>query len=521
MDPIVSVAPDTMGSMLLARLVEVSGQVAGTRSRLAKRALIAELLQEAAAVGGEETEIAASYLSGTLRQRRTGLGWRGLADLPAAASSPALGLAEVDAALEQISRLAGSGSMGARRDAVASLFLRLTAPEQAFLRDLVTGNVRQGALDSVMLDAIATAAGTDLGAVRRAAMFSAPTGPIARAALTGGIEALAAFTLLVGRPVRPMLAAAAPDVEAGVEKVAGPFAVDAKLDGIRIQVHKHGDEVTVFTRSLEEIGARLPEVVAAVRSLEAADLILDGEALTLDETGRPRPFQDTASTTATHTGATGIVAFFFDLLLHEDDSLIEAPAAQRLDRLDTVVPESMRVERLVTESVEQAQSFFDAAVAAGQEGVILKRLDAPYDAGRRGSAWVKVKPRHTVDLVVLAVEWGSGRRTGLLSNIHLGARDPSGGFVMLGKTFKGMTDEMLAWQTERFLALETHRSGHVVHLRPEQVVEIAFDGVQRSTRYPGGVALRFARVLRYRDDKLAAEADTLEQVRSLGQVSQP
>ena len=254
-----------------------------------------------------------------------------------------------------------------------------------------------------------------------------------------------------------------------------------------------------------------PRSWQATRSLPATDLILDGEALTLDEAGRPRPFQETASTTATHSGATGIRPFFFDLLLHEDDSLIESPTRDRLARLDEVVPEALRVRRLVTESADEAQEFFDRAVADGQEGVILKRLDAPYDAGRRGSAWVKVKPRHTLDLVVLAVEWGSGRRQGWLSNIHLGARGPDDGeFVMLGKTFKGMTDEMLAWQTERFLALETGREGHVVHLRPEQVVEIAFDGVQRSTRYPGGVALRFARVLRYRDDKPPAETDTLE-----------
>ena len=501
--------------MLLARLVDVSTQVAGTRSRLTKRSLIAELLREAVeagAAGGEEAEIAASYLSGTLRQRRTGLGWRGLADLPPPAASPVLELAQVDATLEQISHLSGSGSAGARREATEALFGQLTAAEQEFLRALITGNMRQGALDSVMLDAIAVAADLDPAAVRRAAMFSAPTGPIARAALTGGAEALAGFSLVLGRPVRPMLASAAPDIEAGVDKVAGPFVLDTKLDGIRIQVHRHGEEVLVFTRSLEEIGARLPEVVAAVRSLAEDRLILDGEALTLDESGRPRPFQDTASTTATHSGATGIVPFFFDLLLHGDDSLIEAAASTRLARLDAVVPESMRVARLVTDSVAEARSFFETAIATGQEGVILKRLDAPYDAGRRGSAWVKVKPRHTLDLVVLAVEWGSGRRRGLLSNIHLGARDPAGGFVMLGKTFKGMTDEMLAWQTERFLGLETHRDGHVVHLRPEQVVEIAFDGVQRSRRYPGGVALRFARVLRYRDDKAADECDLLADV---------
>jgi len=506
-----------MSGMLLARLVEVSGEVAATRSRLTKRDLIASLLRETAdGAGPDEVDIAASYLSGTLRQRRTGVGWRGVSDVPDAAAEPSVTLTEVDRTLEEISVLSGSGSAGARRAAVGGLFGRLTAAEQDYLRNLITGNVRQGALDSVMLDAIAAAAGVPVQAVRRAAMFSAPTGPIAVAALTRGQEALEDFSMLVGRPIRPMLAGTAPDVAAGVEKVGGEFAVDTKLDGIRIQVHKHGDEVTVFTRSLDEISARLPEVVAAARSLEATDLILDGEALALDESGRPRPFQDTASTTATQSGATGIQPFFFDLLLHEDDSLIESPTRERLDRLDAVVPEPLRVRRQVTTSADEAQQFFDRAIADGQEGVILKRLDAPYDAGRRGSAWVKVKPRHTLDLVVLAVEWGSGRRQGWLSNIHMGARDPeSGGFVMLGKTFKGMTDEMLTWQTERFLGLETGREGHVVHVRPEQVVEIAFDGLQRSTRYPGGLALRFARVLRYRDDKTAAEADTIEMVRSL------
>ncbi len=506
--------------MLLARLVEVSTAVAATGSRLAKRDLIASLLEEAAA-DGEELDIAASYLSGTLRQRRTGVGWRGLAESPSPASEPSVSLLEVDEILEGLGGLSGSGSTLARREAVASLFGRLTSEEQTYLRNLITGNVRQGALDSVMLDAIAQAAHIPVKAVRRAAMFSAPTGPIATAALTGGEAALEEFSMLVGRPVRPMLAGTAPDVAAGVEKVGGPLAVDTKLDGIRIQVHKHDDEISVFTRSLDEISARLPEVVEVARSLATADLILDGEALALDADGRPLPFQDTASTTATHAGATGIRPFFFDVLLVEDDSLIEAPLSERLSRLDEAVPLEHRVRRLVTSSPAEAQSFFDAAIADGQEGVILKRLDAPYDAGRRGSAWVKVKPRHTLDLVVLAVEWGSGRRQGWLSNIHLGARGPDGDLVMLGKTFKGMTDEMLAWQTERFLGLETSRTGHVVHLRPEQVVEIAFDGVQRSTRYPGGVALRFARVLRYRDDKPVEEIDTLETVRSVGGIPEP
>jgi DNA ligase-1 len=304
-------------------------------------------------------------------------------------------------------------------------------------------------------------------------------------------------------------------VAAGVDKVAGAFAVDTKLDGIRIQVHKRGDDVRIFTRSLDEIAERLPGVVAAVRSLPAGDLVLDGEAMTLDEHGRPRPFQETASSTAARDSTEEIRPFFFDLLLHDDEPLVKAPLSARLERLDALVPEPMRVRRLLDPSPDEAAAFFTAAVAEGQEGVVLKRLDSPYDAGRRGSAWVKVKPRHTLDLVVLAVEWGSGRRQGWLSNIWLGARDGDGGFVMLGKTFKGMTDAMLQWQTERFLALETSREGHVVHVRPEQVVEIAFDGLQRSRRYPGGLALRFARVARYRDDKSAEEADTIETVREL------
>ena len=508
--------------MLLAHLVDVSAQVASTRSRLAKRELIADLLREVAGAGGEEIDVAASYLSGTLRQRRTGLGWRSLAELPHPADEPTVGLVEVDETLEEISALSGSGSMGARRDAVTTLFGRLTEAEQVFLRNLVTGNVRQGALDSVMLDAIAAAAELDLKVVRRAAMFSAPTGPIARAALTGGAEALEDFSLLVGRPVRPMLAGTAPDVAAGVEKVEAPFAVDTKLDGIRIQVHKHGDEVAVFTRSLDEIGARLPEVVEATRALPATDLILDGEALTLDETGRPRPFQETASTTATHSGATGIRPFFFDLLLHEGDSLIESSTRDRLARLDEVVPE------------DAARAPSGHRVGRRGAGVLRPgrrrragrgHPQAPRRAVRRRPAWLRMGQGQAA---AHPRPGGARRRVGQWPTPGLAVQHPPrraraartvmmrrAEFVMLGKTFKGMTDEMLTWQTERFLALETGREGHVVHVRPEQVVEIAFDGVQRSTRYPGGVALRFARVLRYRDDKTPAETDTLGSVRAL------
>jgi DNA ligase 1 len=318
-----------------------------------------------------------------------------------------------------------------------------------------------------------------------------------------------------------MLAASAPDVAAALGRMDGPCVVDRKLDGIRVQVHRVGGEVRAYTRSLEDVTERLPEVVEAALALDADPVVLDGEVIALAEDGRPRPFQETASRTGSSVAVeelrrrTPLTAYFFDVLHRDGEDLLDADGRTRLARLDETVPEAYRVPRVVTSSVEEAQEFFAATVAAGHEGVVVKSLESPYLAGRRGAGWVKVKPRHTLDLVVLAVEWGSGRRSGWLSNIHLGARDPGGGFVMLGKTFKGMTDEMLAWQTERFLALETSREGHVVHVRPEQVVEIAFDGLQTSSRYPGGMALRFARVLRYRDDKSADESDTIDTVRAL------
>jgi DNA ligase-1 len=352
-------------------------------------------------------------------------------------------------------------------------------------------------------------------------MLAGSTVAVARAAFVGGAAALDEVGLEVGRPVLPMLASSAPDVAAALDKASGgtgaPVAVDVKLDGIRIQVHRVGDAadtVLVATRSLDDITARLPEVVEVARSLPAASFVLDGEALALDDAGRPRPFQETASRTAMSEGVR-VTPYFFDVLHLDGHDLLTAPAAERADALERLVPHDHRVPRLVTDDPAAAQDFLEHTIGSGHEGVVVKNLQAPYEAGRRGSAWVKVKPVHTLDLVVLAVEWGSGRRSGLLSNIHLGARDPrTGELVMLGKTFKGMTDEMLAWQTERFLELETHRAGHVVHVRPEQVVEIAFDGVQRSTRYPGGVALRFARVVRYRDDKPVAEIDTIDTVRA-------
>ncbi|MGA9747065.1 MAG: ATP-dependent DNA ligase, partial [Nocardioides sp.] len=349
------------------------------------------------------------------------------------------------------------------------------------------------------------------------------------AALREGAAGLAGFRLEVGRPVRPMLASSAADLDDAMAGFTGPdgpaeVAVDTKLDGIRLQVHKDGDVVRAWTRSLDDITERVPEVVEVVRALPAQRLVLDGEAIALDPSGRARPFQETGARTASHVDVdvlrdqVPLTSYFFDLLLIDDEDLVDRPARERLVRLAEVVPERALVPRRLTDDVAVARDLFAEVVAAGHEGVVVKDLGAPYAAGRRGAAWVKVKPRHTLDLVVLAVEWGSGRRQGWLSNIHLGARDPgTGGFVMLGKTFKGMTDEILAWQTERFTELaDGPTDGYVVTVRPAQVVEIAFDGLQRSTRYPGGLALRFARVLRYRDDKSADEADTIETVRALG-----
>lgn len=502
-------------------VVEVSQAVAATRSRTAKTDAVAALLRAAAP---DEIGLVTSYLAGVLPQRRTGIGWRGLTDLPEPATAPTLTVADVDAALDRIGRLAGPGSRAERRTMVTGLFAAATSPEQAFLRGLITGEVRQGALDGIMLDAVAVAAEVPKALVRRAAMLCGSTSQVAVAALTAGPAELERFGLEVGRPVRPMLASSAPDVVGAIGKTAtpgAPVAVDGKLDGIRVQVHKFDGEVTIYSRTLEPLGDRLPEVSAAVAALPARSIVLDGEAIAFDEAGRPRLFQDTASRTATvdvEAARQGLplAARFFDVLHADGTDLIDAPARERFERLAELVPEELVVSRLLTADPEEAQQFFDATVASGLEGVVIKNLDAPYEAGRRGAAWVKVKPVHTLDLVVLAVEWGSGRRRGTLSNLHLGARDPaSGGFVMLGKTFKGLTDDMLAWQTERFLDLETSRSGHVVHVRPEQVVEVAFDGVQRSTRYPGGVTLRFARVVRYRDDKAAAEADTIGAVQAL------
>ena len=507
--------------MLLAEVVTTSALVAGTSSRKAKAGAIAALLERTPPA---EIELVTTYVAGSVRQRRTGLGWRSLQNPPAPAAEPSLTVTEVDRALDDRAALGGAGSRSSRAGGVETLLARCTAEEQLWLRRVLTGAVRQGALDAVVQEAVASAAGLPVTAVRRAAMFAGSTPPVAVAALTGGEDALAAFTLEVGRPVLPMLASSAPSVGAAMAQAAAGrdelVAVDQKLDGVRIQAHKDGDTVHVVSRSLDDLTGRMPGIVEIVRALPVHRVVLDGEALALDDTGRPQAFQDTASRAASSGSAgAGLTPYFFDLLLADDEDLVDSPASHRMRRLAEIVPAEFLVPRLVTEDLVAAEAFLADTLRSGHEGVVVKSLSAPYAAGRRGAAWVKVKPVHTLDLVVLAVEHGSGRRRGWLSNIHLGALDPAtGGFVMLGKTFKGMTDEMLRWQTERFTELMTDDDGWVVTVRPEQVVEIAFDGVQRSSRYPGGVALRFARVLRYRDDKPVSEIDTIDHVRSFGRT---
>ncbi len=500
--------------MQLIDLVHTFDAVRATRSRTAKVTAVAGSLRAAAP---DEVPVVAAYLAGSLTQRHTGVGWRSLTDLPEPAESPVLTVLDVDRAFEDVAKVSGAGSQAERRRRLDALFGSATTEEQQLLRGLVTGEVRSGALEGVLVAGIAAAFEIPTPVVRRAVMLAGSAPFAAGVAAAEGALGLAAIHLEVGRPVQPMLASSAPDLAAALETTGLPCLVDGKLDGIRIQVHRSGDEVSVWSRSLDDLTGRFPELVELVRALPAQSFVLDGEALLVGDDARPRSFQETASRSMTRTESSLVMTpYFFDVLHLDGRDLLDAPATERSAALLALVPEVHSVPRLLAETAEQAASFQAQVLADGHEGVVVKSLDSTWEAGRRGSGWLKVKPRHTLDLVVLAVEWGSGRRRGLLSNIHLGARDSEhGGFVMLGKTFKGMTDAMLAWQTERFLGLETHREGHVVHLRPEQVVEIAFDGLQRSTRYPGGVALRFARVLGYREDKGAEEADTIDAVRRL------
>jgi DNA ligase 1 len=509
-------------TVLLLDVAATSIDVGGTSSRLTKVAHIANLLRRAAA-DPELVAIIVSWLSGELRQRQIGVGWASLRSRPAAAPHPTLTVRGVDATFSEIGAVSGKGSQARRAELVAGLFAAATETEQTFLLRLMSGELRQGALAGIMADAVATAAGIPAAAVQRAAMLGGDLPAVAAAGLSGGAVALEAFTLRVGRPVGPMLAQTATSVADALERHGGTTIFEAKLDGARVQIHRTGNQVTVYTRSLDDVTARLPEVVEATLALPVSELIADGEAIALRPDNWPQRFQVTASRfgrsvdVAAAQLAQPLSVFFFDILHCDGADLLDAPTTDRLAALDALVPAGQRVDRLVTSDPAAATDFLDATLAAGHEGVMAKAPAAPYQAGRRGAGWLKVKPVHTLDLVVLAVEWGSGRRRGKLSNIHLGARDPaSGEFVMLGKTFKGMTDAMLDWQTARFSELAVGGTdGHIVVVRPEQVVEIAFDGVQASSRYPGGLALRFARVVRYRDDKSPAEADTIDNVRAL------
>ena len=505
--------------MLLSELVEATDAVAATSSRLAKVAAIAAALR-----GLEPDEVGAAigFLTASPRQGRLGVGWRSLSGLDVThADGAALTILDADSAFETLATTDGPGSAAVRRATLVALAESATAAEWHFLTRVIQGELRTGALEGVLLDAIAKASGHDASAVRRAAMLSGDLGATARLALTGSADEVGSVGLLVGRPVMPMLASTAASASEAVMTLAGAASVEFKLDGARIQVHRRGDDVRVYTRSLADITSRVPEIVDIVRALPASEIILDGETLSLDEDGGPRPFQDTMARFGSEGAASiALRPWFFDILHLDGRDLIDEPLSARLEILDAVAGE-WRVPGRLTSDPDVAEQVAVDALAAGHEGVMVKGVDSLYTAGRRGKSWMKVKPVLTFDLVVLAVEWGSGRRTGLLSNLHLGALDPvgefgePGGFVMVGKTFKGLTDQLLRGQTDHFTSIETRRSAYAVHVRPETVVEIAIDGVQRSTRYPGGVALRFARVKGYRTDKAPHEADTIQSLRAL------
>jgi DNA ligase-1 len=510
-----------MRGMLLDEVAATSDDVAATSSRLKKVERLSSLLAQ---LRPEEVPIAVAYLSGALPQGSIGVGWASVRNVPGPASEPAtLQLLDVDAALARVGGLAGAGSQAARRAELQGLFGQATEREQRFLRGLLMGEVRQGALEGVMVEAIARASGVPAPEVRRAAMLAGDLGVVGATAIAGGSEALGTFGLTPLQPVQPMLAQSAPDVRAAFERIL-PAAVEWKLDGARLQIHRAGDEVRAFTRNLADVTDRVPEIVDAIGRLGIVSTVFDAEAIALRPDGRPYPFGMTMSRFGSRSRKDitelradfPLSAFVFDVLHLDGEDLIDRPAVERFAALDANLPEDLRVPRIVTDDADEAERFLNDAIGRGHEGVMVKALDAPYEAGRRGASWLKVKRAETLDLVVLAAEWGHGRRQGWLSNLHLGARDPaSGGFVMLGKTFKGMTDEMLAWQTERLQELETAREGIVVHVRPELVVEVAFDGLQSSPRYPGGLALRFARVKGYRPDKRPDEADTIDTVREI------
>ena len=487
--------------MLLNALVTTSIQVAATSGRLAKITLLADLLKQASP---DEIELAIAYLSGTIRQSKVGVGWATLQKAKThVGTSARLHLRDIDGTLERIATTSGKGSAGEKQRLLTDLFSNATAEEQDFLFRLLTGELRQGALEGIMVEALAKARELPASDVRRAMMLAGNLGAVAKGDLKS-------FAIELFRPIKPMLAKTANDVDEALAEL-GTASFEYKLDGIRIQVHKNADKVRVYSRTLNDITAEIPTVVDISMNMDMSAVILDGEAVVLTADKRPVRFQDTMK------GLGGAVPFFFDILYLDGTSLLEQPYSAR----SKLLPEKYRPPRIITGDAQVAQDFFDAAIAAGQEGLMAKGLESKYEAGRRGGTWFKIKKANTLDLVVLAAEWGHGRRHGKLSNLHLGARDPTGGFIMLGKTFKGMTDELLEWQTKRLQEIETHREGITVYVRPELVVEIAFNGLQDSPHYPGGLALRFARVVRYREDKKPEDADTIETVRHLHREGAP
>jgi DNA ligase-1 len=509
--------------MELVRLVEVVSRVRATPKKTAKISLLSDFLRQ---THGKETELAALYLSGSLPQGKIGIGWRmieaALEEAPAVREP--MTLLEVDQVLGTITSIQGSGSTERKIHELRHLFERATVEDRRFLGQLLVGEIRQGALEGLLGDAIAKSAGLSPGEVRQAMMFSGTIGEVARVALEEGAAGLARFAFRLLTPVAPMLANSADDVKESLDRL-GEAAFEFKLDGARVQVHKAGEDVRVFTRQLQDVSESVPEVVEWARRLTVRDVVLEGEAIALRPDGRPSPFQTTMrrfgriKDVKTVRQVIPLSSFFFDCLyLEGEGSVLTRPYRERVELLEKILPPASLLPRIVTHRQEEAEHFFQAALSAGHEGLMAKSLNSPYVAGQRGSHWLKLKAATTLDLVVLAAEWGHGRRSGWLSNLHLGARDAvSGEFVMLGKTFKGLTDEMLKWQTERLAALETHRDEATVYVRPELVAEIAFSDVQESSRYPAGLALRFARVKRYRPEKGADDADTIQTVTTLFQ----
>ncbi len=511
--------------MLLADVVETSRRITATTKRLEKIDLLVSLLKR---LTPDEIEVVVAFLSGTTRQGRIGIGYATLqAAVTGPSTKPSIEILDIDRTLDQLTTVRGTGSEARKRDFLQRLFTRATTEEQKFLSGLLVGELRQGALEGIMLEALGRASGLGADRIRRAAMMGGGSARIARSAMEKGEAGLAEFDLRLFVPVQPMLAQTAEDVSEALGEL-GEAALEYKFDGARVQAHKSGDEVVIYSRGANDVSAAVPEIVQAVRSLPARDLILDGEVLSLDRDGRPQPFQVSMRRFGRKVNVDALLTelpmtpFWFDLLYLNGASTIDDPQATRFRELSGLAPANHLVPHLATESADAAEDFLQAALSAGHEGVMAKARQAPYAAGSRGQSWLKVKQARTLDLVILAAEWGNGRRQGLLSNLHLGARDTEkGGFAMLGKTFKGLTDEMLAWQTAELQKIEIARDKYTIYVEPKIVVEIAFNEIQVSPRYISGLALRFARVKRYRPDKPVAESDTFQTVQHLAGVSLP